>query len=115
MAMVCSAVVTVFPPGVFITTMPRRVAAGRIDIVKTGTGSPDHFQTLGRSDYLGRHLRSGANDQSVRVLYFFEELLFRQFGFYHDRKTGFFQMSIPCFERLSLTKIFMVFVPLSTG
>ena len=26
--MVCSAVETVFPPGVFITTIPRRVAAG---------------------------------------------------------------------------------------
>ncbi len=41
---VCSAVEMVLPPGVFITTMPRSVAALDVDVIDTDAGAADDLQ-----------------------------------------------------------------------
>ena len=48
-AMACSAVVIELPKGVFITTMPRCVAAGDVDIVDADAGAADHLQLARRA------------------------------------------------------------------
>ena len=43
MAIVCSAVLSVLPAGVFITTMPNRVAARVVDVVGADAGPHDRL------------------------------------------------------------------------
>ncbi len=62
-----------------------------IDIVQAGTGSTDDLQLAGGRDDFRGDFRPGADDQSVRVLDFLQQLFFRQFGFHHHRKAGLLQ------------------------
>src|SRR5881397_580682 len=66
-ARVCSAVVTVLPPGVFITTMPRLVAAAVSTLSRPDPARP-MTRSLPAADHVGRHLGRAADDQPVVVL-----------------------------------------------
>ena len=71
----CSAVVTLLPSGLFITTMPRRVAASRSTLSTPTPGAADHLQRIGALDDLARDLGRAANHQRVVGRDYF-----RQFG-----------------------------------
>ena len=66
-AMACSAVVIELPNGVFITTMPRAVAAGTSIVVDADAGAADHLEALRRGEDLGRHLGRRAHREPVIV------------------------------------------------
>ena len=63
----CSAVVIELPNGVFMTMMPRAVAAGTVDIVDADAGAADHFQLLGVVEDFGRHLGGRADGEAVVI------------------------------------------------
>ena len=64
-AMVCSAVETVLPPGVFITTMPWRVAAGTSMLSTPTPGADDRLEPRLVLEDLGRQLRARADHDPV--------------------------------------------------
>ena len=63
--MVCSAVVTLLPSGLFITTMPRRVAASRSTLSTPTPARPITLERGGRVDDLARDLGRAADHQRV--------------------------------------------------
>ena len=66
-AIVCSAAVTTFDCGAFATTIPRRVAAGDVDVVDADAGAGDDPQPLAALDQLGRQLRRRADQDRVEA------------------------------------------------
>ncbi len=64
-ASVCSAVEIVLPPGVFITTMPCRVAAWHVDVVHADARPGDGPQAVVAGQGLGRDLHPAAADRPV--------------------------------------------------
>ena len=65
--MVCSAVEIVLPPGVFITTMPCRVAAGDVDVVDADARPDDRLEPGLVGEDLGGELRPGPDRDAVGV------------------------------------------------
>ena len=64
-ASACSATLTLFPPGAFITRMPRALAAARVDVVDAGAGAGNHPKFgRGREQPL-INLGGAADDQRV--------------------------------------------------
>ena len=88
---VCSAVVTVLPPGVFMTTMPRRVAAGVSTLSRPEPARPTTFSFSAAAMSSCRDLRSRPDDQAVGVLDFLEQFVLRHLRFHHDGEAGLFQ------------------------
>ena len=64
-AMVCSAVEMVLPPGVFITTMPCRVAACGVDVVDADAGPGDGPQPRVALQGVGGDFHAAAADGAV--------------------------------------------------
>ena len=71
----CSAVEIVFPPGVFITMMPRFVAASTSTLSTPTPARPITFSFVRRLDHLGGGLRLAADDQRLEFADDFEQLL----------------------------------------
>ena len=67
MAMVCSAVLSVLPAGVFITTMPSRVAARRVDVVGADAGPHDGLEPVVAFQGLGGDFDAAAADGAVEL------------------------------------------------
>ena len=65
--MACSATLTLLAPGAFITTMPRAVAAGDVDVVDAGAGPRDHAKLRRRLDQRARHFRGASHDERVGI------------------------------------------------
>ena len=66
--MVCSAVETVLPPGVFITTIPWRVAAGTSMLSTPTPGADDRLEPGLALQDLGRQLRARADHDPVGLV-----------------------------------------------
>ena len=66
-AIVCSAVLSVLPAGVFITTMPQRVAAVLVDVVGADAGPHDRLQPPIAFERVGRDLHAAAADRAVEL------------------------------------------------
>src|SRR5512134_1219014 len=104
---VCSAVVTVFPPGVFMTTMPRRVAAGVSTLSRPDPARPTTF------NFSAAAMSSSVTfvpERTMRPSASLISLKSSSFGildFTTTLKPAFSRSSTPCLERLSLTRIFM--------
>ena len=64
-AIVCSAVEIVLPPGVFITTMPRRRGGRDVDVVDAHARAHDRLQPRLAFENFGRELRARADRDSV--------------------------------------------------
>ena len=76
----CSAVEIVFPPGVFITMMPRLVAASTSTLSTPTPARPITFNRVRRLDQLRRRLRLAANHQRRKLPDDGKELIFLQPG-----------------------------------
>ena len=63
--MVCSAVVTLFPPGVFMTTMPRLVAASTSILSTTDASPANHAQVVGRRNDSRSNACPAPNNQAL--------------------------------------------------
>src|SRR2546421_2449066 len=64
--MACSAALTVFAPGAFITAMPRRVAACT-SMLSTPVPARDHAQSLATGEQIRRHAGLAPHDERVRA------------------------------------------------
>ena len=73
--MACSAVVIELPNGVFITMMPRAVAAGMSTLSTPMPARPITFRLFGLLEDLRRHLGGGADREPVVVADDFGELV----------------------------------------
>src|SRR5215208_8390051 len=109
---VCSAVVTVLPPGVFMTTMPRRVAAGVSTLSKPEPARPT---TLSFSAAAMSSAVTFVPDRTMSPSASLISLNNSSFGildFTTTVKPAFSSASTPCFDRLSLTRIFIPAAPI---
>src|SRR5574340_1059977 len=111
MAIVCSAVVTVLPPGVFITTMPRRVAAGVSTLSKPEPARPTTFRRPAAAMTSAVTLVPDRTINPSASLSSFRSSSFGSFVLTTTVKPAFSKTSTPCFDRLSLTRIFIVVAP----
>ncbi len=64
-AIVCSAVVTELPNGVFITTTPRCGRGRKVDVVDPDAGAADHLEARRRGQQRGRDLGRRADREAV--------------------------------------------------
>src|SRR4029079_18328121 len=104
---VCSAVVTVLPPGVFMTTIPRRVAAGVSTLSRPEPARP---MTFSLSAAAMSSSVTFVPERTMRPSASLISLNSSSFGildFTTTAKPACSRSSTPCFERLSLTRIFM--------
>ena len=65
--MASSATLKLFAPGAFMTTMPRAVAAGDVDVVDAGAGASDNAELRRGVDQVPRHFRGASHDERVGV------------------------------------------------
>ena len=79
-AIACSAVVTLLPSGVFMTTMPRAVAAGDVDVVDADAGAADHLELRRGLDHLARHLGAAPDHEALDVRHRLQEGVALQAG-----------------------------------
>ena len=75
-AIVCSAALRVLPPGVFITRMPLRVAAGTSMLSTPTPARATAFKPARVGQDLGRYLRLAADDQTVVIADDIRQLIF---------------------------------------
>ena len=66
-AIVCSAVLSVLPPGVFITTMPQPRGGVLVDVVGADAGPHDRLQPPIAFERVGRDLHAAAADRAVEL------------------------------------------------
>ena len=106
-AIVCSAVVTVLPPGVFITTIPRLVATCVSTLSKPEPARPTTFR---RSAAASNSAVTFVADRTMSASYCLMSLINSSLGslvFTSTAKPAFSRISMPCFDRLSLIKTFI--------
>ena len=104
---VCSAVVTVLPPGVFMTTMPRRVAAGVSTLSRPEPARPTTFSFSAAAISSAVTFVPDRTIKPSASLISLNSSSFGIFDFTTTVKPACSRRSTPCFERLSLTRIFM--------
>ena len=108
MVIVCSATLMAFPPGVFMTSTPLRVAASRSTLSTPTPARPMTRRALGFVHQLGRHLRRAADEQGVCVANFFFDLPFVLGRFTTFQEGSAFRIPTTLSSTLSAIRIFIV-------
>ena len=102
-AIACSAVVTLLPDGVLMTTTPRSVAHGQVDVVDADPGAAHDAQLRRRLEDLARDLGATADHQPVGFADLLEQHVGRKVRRVLDLDAArVFEDLGPCGARLSL-------------
>jgi hypothetical protein len=106
--MVCSAVVTVLPPGVFMTTMPRRVAAGVSTLSRPDPARPTTFNFSAAAISSSVTLVPDRTISPSASLISLNNSSFGILDFTTTVNPACSSSSTPCFDKLSLIRIFIM-------